>query len=533
MKSFFVNITLLVFTVSATAQVKPERIDTDANARIRLEAERSSSIMRTVHFLTDVYGPRLTGTPNLKAAQEWALKELTSMGLKNAQLEAWDFGSPGWQSERLEVHAVAPFKESLQCEAMAWTLGTNGPIHAEVFHLKSPESSSVAELDEYLNSVGRQVKGKAVFTGKHNAVPVNFDVPRFRLTDAGAKAIYTPRQPSIPRLTASPSEKQILSAAETNDRIDAFLKRNGAVLRVYDSRAEHGVVRAVVNRSRDAEEYVPTIVMRNEDYGRVTRIVANGVAVKIEFNIVNRLYPDGVTAYNATAEIVGSNRATEVVMLGAHIDSHHLATGGVDNAVGVAIMIEAMRILKALKIEPLRTIRIGLWSGEEQRVLGSQEYVERHFGSAEEPKPNFNILSAYLNIDTGSGRIRGMRAFGPPAAGDVLKQILAPFADLGVAGASTYSNRTAPGSDHAAFSVNGLPGVYIDQDPLDYGRYAWHTNLDTYERVYEPDARQAAIVIASTVLHLAMRDDLLPRFTSAQMPRRQYFPASSEATKPN
>jgi Zn-dependent M28 family amino/carboxypeptidase len=187
-------------------------------------------------------------------------------------------------------------------------------------------------------------------------------------------------------------------------------------------------------------------------------------------------------------------------------------------------MIEAVRILSALKLKPRRTIRIGLWSGEEQHVLGSQAYVREHFGTAESPKADFSKLSAYFNLDTGTGRIRGMRVFGPDEAGRVLRQIIAPFSDIGVVGAGTYNNRTSPGSDHAAFSVNGLPGVYIDQDPFDYGEFTWHTNLDTYERVFEPDARQAAIVIASAVYHLAIRDELLPRFTRDQMPPLNYFP---------
>ena len=171
---------------------------------------------------------------------------------------------------------------------------------------------------------------------------------------------------------------------------------------------------------------------------------------------------------------------------------------------------------------PRRTIRLALWSGEEQRVLGSQAYVKTHFGSAEQPLPAFDKLSAYFNLDTGTGRIRGMRVFGPPEAGEVLRQILAPFADLGVVGAGTYNHRTAPGSDHGAFSVKGLPGIYIDHDPLEYGTWTWHTNLDTYERIHEPDAKQAAIVVASAVYHLAMREERLPRFSQEQMPARKF-----------
>lgn len=331
--------------------------------------------------------------------------------------------------------------------------------------------------------------------------------------------------PAPPRPSPGPTPAPTrLTAQEVNDEIDKFLKINGALARVYDAREAHGVIRAVVNRRREAVKLLPAIVLRNEDYGRVTRVLADGAAVKLELNIVNRLFPAGRTQRNLIAEIPGADKGDEIVMLGAHLDSHHLATGATDNAVGCAVMMEAARILQAAGAKPRRAIRLALWSGEEQRVLGSQEYVKKHFGAAENPQPDFDKLSAYFNLDTGTGRIRGMRVFGPPEAGEVLREMLAPLADLGVVSASVYSNRTAPGSDHAAFSVNGLPGVYIDQDPLEYGEFTWHTNLDTYERIVEEDARQAAIVIATVVWQTAMREEKLPRFAPDKMPPLNYFP---------
>ncbi|MGH9837968.1 MAG: M20/M25/M40 family metallo-hydrolase [Blastocatellia bacterium] len=498
-----------------TGQIAAEPIDPSINARIRAEAENHSRLMRTLQVLCDVYSPRLTGTPQLKAAQEWALKELAGYGLQNAHLEAWDFGFPGWQNEQLEARVIAPYKDSLVCEAMAWTPSTKGVVRAEAFHLIPPAAPTREELNAYLASVKAAVKGKIVLTGQHAIAPINFKPSPLRLSDAAARAIYAPRAPSSSNPTPA---ARTLTPLEINAALDRFLQTNGALLRVHDAREPHGVIRAVINRTRDVNQFVPTIVMRNEDYGRITRILADGAKVELEFNIFNRLFPEGRTAYNALAEIPGTS--DELVMLGAHIDSHHLATGATDNAVGCAVMMEAVRILQALQLQPRRTIRIALWSGEEQRVLGSQAYVNTHFGSAETLKPAFDKLSGYFNLDTGTGRIRGMRVFGPPEAGEVLRQILAPFADLGVVGAGTYSNRTASGSDHAAFSVNGLPGIYVDQDPLEYGALTWHTNLDTYERIHEPDAQQAATVIASAVYHLAMREARLPRFSKEQMPRK-------------
>ncbi len=510
---------LVLLRLPVTGQIVAEPIDAAINARIRVEAETHSRLLHTVQVLCDVYSPRLTGTPQPKAAQEWALKELSGYGLQNARLEAWDFGHPGWQNEQLDARVIAPYKDNLVCEAMAWTPSTKGVVRAAASHLIPPTAPTRNELNAYLASIKIAVKGSIVLTGKHNLAPLNFKPAPLRLSDDEAKAIYAPRPPSV--TTPAPATNK-LSALEVSDALDRFLKANGALLRIHDAREPHGVIRAVINRARDAAQFIPTVVLRNEDYGRITRLLADGTKVELEFNIINRLFPAGRTQYHALAEIPGTDKRDELVMLGAHIDAHHLATGATDNAVGCAVMMEAVRILQALQTKPRRTIRLALWSGEEQRVLGSQAYVKTHFGSVEQPLPAFDKLSAYFNLDTGTGRIRGMRVFGPPEAGDVLRQILAPFADLGVVGAGTYSNRTAPGSDHGAFSVNGLPGVYIDQDPLEYGAWTWHTSLDTYERIHEPDAKQAAIVIASAVYHLAMREERLPRFSKEQMPARKF-----------
>jgi hypothetical protein len=515
---------LLIALANLSLFAQIEKIEAVINTKIRAEANKNSNIMRTIHYLTDIYSPRMTGTPNLKAAQIWVKSELEKIGLENARFENWDFGFPGWQNEKLSARAVAPFKDSLVAEAMAWTPSTKGIITAETFNLIAPNNPTIEELNAYFATIKAQVRGKIVLTGKHNLNPINFQNPPKRMSDEEAQKIFAPEKPRpIPTPTPTPTVKR-LTALELNDKIDKFLKLHGALVRMYDAREPHGVIRVIINRTRDVSKFIPTIVLRNEDYGRITRILADGTAVKLEINVQNRLFPEGKIERNVLAEIVGTDKKDELVMLGAHLDAHHLATGATDNAVGVAIMMEAVRILKTLNIKPRRTIRIGLWSGEEQRVLGSQAYVAQHFGSAENPKADFEKLSAYFNLDTGTGRIRGMRVFGPAGTGEVLRKILAPFADLGVVGATTYSNRTAPSSDHAAFSVNGLPGVYIDQDPLEYGEWTWHTSLDTYERISDEDAKQAAIVIASAVYRVAMRDEKLPRFTKENMPKLNYFP---------
>ena len=263
---------------------------------------------------------------------------------------------------------------------------------------------------------------------------------------------------------------------------------------------------------------VPTVVMRNEDYGRIARILADGTPAELEFNIDNKVYPEGRTSYNTIAEIPGSDKKDEIVMLGGHLDSWHSATGATDNAIGCAIMMEAARILKAIGVQPRRTIRVALWSGEEEGLLGSQAYVREHFGSFENPKAEYATLDAYLNIDSGTGHPRGAGVFGPPAAAAILRQTLAPFADLGVVGASATRSRVVGGTDSTSFNNAGLPGIGFGQDPIEYNTHTHHTNLDNYERIIESDVKDAAVVIAATLYQLAMRDQMVPRFAPSDMP---------------
>jgi carboxypeptidase Q len=240
--------------------------------------------------------------------------------------------------------------------------------------------------------------------------------------------------------------------------------------------------------------------------------------VKLEFTIVTHDYPAGKTTYNTIAESPGSDKADEVVMLGGHLDSWHAATGATDNAIGCTIMMEAARILKTLGVKPRRTIRVALWSGEEQGLLGSQAYVKEHFASFEDQKPGYEKFGGYFNIDSGTGRVRGAGVFGPPDAANILREILAPFKDDGVVGASVTRSRRHGGSDNTSFNQAGLQGIGMGQDPIEYGTHTWHTNLDTYERILEDDVKKDAIVVAWSVYQLAMRDDLLPRFSKSEMP---------------
>ncbi|HKP86942.1 MAG TPA: M20/M25/M40 family metallo-hydrolase [Blastocatellia bacterium] len=542
----------LVFAPGPLPAFAQERAADDINAKIRKEANDNSQIMRTMHYLTDVYGPRLTGSPNLKAAGEWAVKQMTAWGFENAHLEPWNFGHPGWANERLTAHIVSPVKEPLVCEVLAWTPGTNGTLTAQAFQMILPEhpappdkpgpapGPTQEELSAYLDGVKDKVKGKIVLAGKHQTVPVSLTPPARRIDDQQAKARYDPNNPDAGRFPGrpggprqqEPQDPSRLTTAQVNEQVDKFLIENGALLRVNDAGREHRQIRAFNNRTFDLSKALPTVVMSNEDYGRISRILADRTAVELEFNIVNRTYPEGRTAYNTIAEIPGTDKKGEVVMLGGHLDSWHSATGATDNAIGCAVMMEAARILRSIGVKPRRTIRVALWSGEEQGLLGSQAYVKEHFGSFENPKPDFAKVVAYLNIDSGTGRARGAGVFGPPEAATVLREALAPFADLGVVGAIATKSRGLGGSDSTSFNQAGLPGIGIGQDPIEYNSATWHTNLDTYERIIEDDVKASAIAIAAAVYQLAMRDEMLPRFTKEAMPALPPPAGAPQAPRP-
>lgn len=515
----------VAFAIAALAWTVPaaqerETIDHDIIWKIRREATERSEILRTLHMLTDRFGPRLTGSPNLRAAQDWVVSQASSWGLTNAHLEPWDFAHPGWANERLAAHLVSPVKDALVVEALAWTPGTNGPVRAATVLIEPPSRPTKEQLSTYLESVRASVRGKIVLVGTPQQVGVTMSSPARRREDADVRAAFgedAPARPPAPAPTPNASGGP-LTAAQAAEQIDQFLVSAGALARVNDAGRDHGQIRAFNNRTFDVAKAVPTVVMRNEDYGRIARLVADGTPVELELDIVNRTFEEGRTQYNVIAEIPGTDKSQEVVMLGGHLDSWHAATGATDNAIGCSVMLEAIRILKAIGVQPRRTIRVALWSGEEQGLLGSRAYVREHFGTFEHPKPEYAHFAGYFNIDSGTGRARGLTVFGPPEAAAILRQVAGPFADNGLLGATSTTSRRRGGSDHTSFNEAGLPGIGVSQDPIEYGTATWHTNLDTYERIIGSDAQQSAMAIAAAVYHLAMRDEQLPRLPKDQMP---------------
>ncbi len=508
-----------------------------------------SQIMHTLHMLTDRYGPRVTGTPNHEAAAKWAVAEMTRYGLKNGRLESWDFGHPGWTNERASGFLVSPVRENLKFEVLAWTPSTPGTVTASAIQLVPPEGPAPAvsttgnaapaafggrgpvrpgptkeEMQQWIAGNRDKVRGKIALIGKAAVIPVNFNPPQKRRDDAQVKEQYDPANPNAGRGRRGfgggrgPTDPNRLSAAQVTEEIDAMLVSGGAALRINDAARGEGVIVAQQNHAYDPAKAVPTVILRNDDFGRVERLLADGDDVKMEFQIVNHVYPDGKTSYNAIAEIPGSDKPDEVVMMGGHLDSWHAATGATDNATGCSIMMEAARLLQTLGLKPRRTIRVALWSGEEEGLLGSLAYVEQHFGTAENPKPEWHKLDAYFNVDTGTGRLRGAGIFGPPEAAAALRPVLAHFGDWGMAGAMNTSSRVVAGTDSTSFNHAGLPGIGMSQDPIEYNTMTHHTNLDTYERVIPNDIEEAAAIIAAAVWNVANRDEMVPRFAKDAMP---------------
>jgi carboxypeptidase Q len=567
--------TILLLTLPLPAQ-SPSVYD--VYAQIRSEETKNSKIMWLIHEIADVYGPRVTGTPNLKAADDWAVKTMTEWGLQNAHLEPWSFQpssaaapAPGWDNIELLAEAVSPFHGQLMVKPLAWTPSTKGVVTAQVVQLDppglapptgagfnffggpppppepkwaappmpekakpgEPKQPTQSELDAYLNSMKDKVRGSIVFVGQHIDVPEEMNPAPMRRSEDEWKSRFDAKNPRPFRFPEQPKlpEGQ-LSRSDVSRQIDQFLVDNGALVRINDAGRAHGLIIAQANNTFDWSRAVPTLVMRNEDYGRISRILADGTPVMLRFNIQNKLYPEGSTAYNAVAEIPGGDKKDEIVMLGAHYDSWHDATGATDNGIGSAMMLEAVRILSALHVKPRRTIRIALWSGEEEGLLGSLAYVEQHFGSAENPKPEFSKLDVYFNIDSGTGKPRGAGVFGPPAAAEMIREAMAPFADWGFLGVIASESRRTGGTDSTSFNHAGLPGIGLAQDAFDYGSYTHHTNLDTYERIYEEDVREGAVEIASAVYAVAMADQMVPRFAADKMPKPVPEPGPGSEAKP-
>jgi hypothetical protein len=536
-----------------------DKVDEATSARIRSEELEHSQIMHTIHMLADRYGPRMTGTPNHEAAVSWVIAETTRWGMKNAHKEAWDFNRAGWLNERAWGFIDAPVRENLKFEVLAWTPSTKGTVSGSAVQIIPPrgpqivppaadaaaagggrggrgggrggpqfEGPTQAEMDAWVASTKDKVRGKIVLVGKAAVIPVDFNQPEKRRPDDQVKAQYdNPNGGGRGRGGAgggggrgrgAQGDPNRLTARKVADQIDAMLIAGGALVRLNDAARAMGIIVAQQHAAYDVTKTVPTAILRNDDFGRIERLLADGDDVKMEFTIVNHSYPEGKTSYNVVSEIPGSDKADEIVMLGGHLDSWHSGTGATDNGIGSSIMLEAARLIQSLGLKPRRTIRVALWSGEEEGLLGSLAYVKEHFGSAENPKPEFAKLDCYFNVDTGTGRLRGASVFGPPEAATTLRGVFALFSDWGLFGVSPTTSRMTGGTDSTSFNNAGLAGIGFQQDPIEYNSLTHHTNLDTYERIIPEDVKQASAEVAAAVWQVANRDQMIPRFTKDAMP---------------
>ncbi|RYY37506.1 MAG: M20/M25/M40 family metallo-hydrolase, partial [Sphingobacteriaceae bacterium] len=504
-------ISCLLLTGAATAVFGQEPVDTAMVRKIRQEGLNNSKVMETAFYLTDVSGPRLANSPGLKRSQEWAISQLTKWGLVNAKNEPWGKFGKGWEVQKNYAAITVPYYHALIAIPKAWTPGTNGAIKSEVILLKI---DTLTDLDKYKG----KLQGKVVIFDTKNTIKPSFDADAARYADSSLNkmAAAKPLAPRAPSANTAQNPRMVaaLKARALRNAINAFLKDENVGLVLSLARGKHGTVFTTNGASYTdtAKAVAPELETSGEDYLRIVRLLKAGQKVELEADIKTEFFTADLQGYNVVAEIQGTDKKLkeQVVMLGGHLDSWHAATGATDNAAGSAVMMEAVRILKAVGFKPKRTIRIALWSSEEQGLHGSRNYVLNHFGNPKtmQLKPEQGKVSAYYNLDNGTGKIRGVYLQGDSAAGPIFSAWLAPFKDLG---ASTITISNTGGTDHLAYDAVGIPGFQFIQDELDYGTRTHHTNQDTYDRLVEDDLKQAATIVASFVYHTAQRKDMIPR----------------------
>jgi carboxypeptidase Q len=501
-----------------------ETVDLETVGRIRYEGFHNSKVMDYATGLMDSIGERLTGSPNMKRANEWTRDELTGMGLSNAHLEAWGPFGRGWANQFVNVRMTSPDVATLIAYSKAWTPGTNGVVQGHCIR------ATIEDQKDFEKYKGK-LAGMIVILGADTEAKPITDAPfkRYGEEDLAKLSDYS-------------------GVTEHGYRPADFLKRQQLIKDQNMFFAEEKVL-AVIDHSRQTSgggtvfvqsggsyktgetTTIPQLTLALEHWTRIARLLKQNKDVALELNVANTFYDDDPMQYDTIAEIPGSdkNKKDEVVMLGAHLDSWHAGTGATDNGAGTIVMMEAVRILKALDLKPRRTIRIGLWSGEEQGLLGSQNYVQQHFGSRpaiDSPamkgmptllrreagpvtvKPEQAKISAYFNVDNGSGKIRGIYLQENQAVEPIFEAWMKPFKDLGM---DTLTMRNTGGTDHESFDAVGIPAFQFIQDPLDYETRTHHSNMDVYDRLQPEDLKQAAVIVAGFVYEAAMRDQMLPR----------------------
>jgi len=522
--------------VASTSLVAQEAVDLDAVHRIREEALQNSQVMEHLFYLTDVSGSRLTNSPGFFSAADWVVKRLGEWGI-SAHQEKWGPFGRGWTYTRFSAHMIEPQSTPLIGAPLAYTPGTNGPVSGDAMIVAINNEGDFAKYKGLL-------KGKMVLLGPGRELQMSLQPLGLRRSDAdlatiaqapdaaqgGGRGQRPPGADAIGGRQGGPGGggggQQFVRA------LNKFLSDEGVAvaMRVGGGRSEGGTVFAQAGGSRDPKDPVPPpmVTLTPEHYNRIARLLDHKIPVKLEFDIQARFIDDRTDSVNVIGEIPGGRKRQEVVMIGAHLDSWHSGTGATDNAAGSAVMIEVMRILKTLNLRLDRTVRLALWSGEEQGILGSRAYVAEHFAAREDMKlkADHARLSGYFNVDNGSGKIRGVYLQGNDAMRPIFQAWLKPFEDLG---ATTISIRNTGGTDHLSFDAVGLPGFQFIQDPLEYDSRTHHSNMDVYDRVQRADMMQMAAIVTSFVYNAANREALLPR---KPLPKPQPPPAQPQNTAP-
>jgi hypothetical protein len=485
--------------------------DASVMNKIKQEEQQNSKVMDIAFHLTDISGPRLTASPNFMNAANWAKNTLSSWGLTNATLEPWGEFGKGWQQERSYVAMTKPYYVPFIAIPRAWTGSTPGNkmINSGVVLIKAKDS---AELMQYAG----KLKNKIVMLWVDDNLKPSFEADGERLADSSLEkmAKAEPQQRTQRQMTDQMRQQFATRRAFQRVLDNLYNTEKPSLVLSINPRGNDGTVfvQGGGEYKKDAPEGPANVMLSSDDYLRVQRLANAGMPVELEADVKTKFFTNDLKGYNVIAEIPGTDPKLkdEVVMLGGHLDSWQGATGATDNAAGCSVMMEAVRILKAMNIQPRRTIRIALWSGEEQGLFGSRNYVKNHLGdpATMQLTPEQAKISAYYNLDNGTGKIRGVYLQGNDAVRPIFAKWLEPFNDMG---ASTLTINNTGGTDHLSFDAVGIPGFQFIQDPIEYDTRTHHTNMDTYDHLVPDDLKQASMIVAAFVYNTAMRDEKIPR----------------------
>jgi hypothetical protein len=553
---------LALMVLPLAAQMSKDSVDLDAVYKIKREAINNSQVMDTLSYISDVYGGRLTGSTNVKLAGDWVLKTMADWKLANPHYEMWDFGK-GWVNERFYANVVSPVSYPLIAYPLAWTKGTDGPVTGDVvlIGVKNPNNPNAVpvfpvteeEADALIASLKGTLKGKIVMLDPPRDIPMSTEPLEHRYTQAELDDIAQQDFPgrggrggaAAPAFNALSPQAQAAAAATVTrirQKLNNLFLSEGVAAVFQEGRGDGGTVFVqsaaavvpvpppgqggqggrggrgpAVYAQQDAPPTLNQVMLAAEHYNRIYRTLAKGVPVTVELNIRNKFIDNNGKSFDIVAEIPGSDLALrdQIVMIGGHFDSWHAGTGATDNGVGSAVMLEVMRVLKASGLNMKRTVRIGLWTGEEEGLLGSRAYVADHFGQCntttgawELKQPEQGKFDVYFNIDNGSGKLRGVYLQGNDAAGPIFHEWMKPFESMGM---NTITIRNTGGTDHLSYDAVGLPGFQFIQDPLEYDTRTHHSNMDLWDRVQADDLKQMATIVATFVYQAANRSDMFPR----------------------